>query len=479
MEILPLIIDKMSKEEVRFFKLYATRMEYSADRKQLKLFDIIRKGEKKYDDNKVIQKVYLQQKRNAFYKLKHKLLEQLGQSLLQQYSQQVPLLEQFQWYSLYLYFNQQNNFQVAFYYLKKAEKAALKQEQFDLLDMIYMAYIQLCIEIVEINPEKYIVLQKKNQDRLLQLRQMEQLLAVFSYRLKITQNYSLSANSIFPNLGKDNPIDKKNKAILSSPKLVDMICKELIDKRDYATLEKYATHSYANFAKKNWFTATNHNLKLQLLTYIVNAAFKNEHYKVSLKYTDFLQKAMLEYNQALYDRFELFYVNALVINYCVVDLHQAASLLEDLKNKKKVMSSYYGMFVWLNAGMVYFHLKQFDKSIKQFVKLYLLESFKSAAIGLQLKIVVAELIVRYEAKDENFKTRLRQTHQLFKVQFQQESFKREGLFLNLLETAIDKENSWQSKEYLNKVKVFLKTRSIETEDSEIIKYNNWLMEKIK
>jgi hypothetical protein len=54
MDIVGSIIHNLNKEEIRFFKLYNSRME-SGERKDILLFDYIRKAGKNYDEDKIFQ----------------------------------------------------------------------------------------------------------------------------------------------------------------------------------------------------------------------------------------------------------------------------------------------------------------------------------------------------------------------------------------------------------------------------------------
>src|SRR5690606_28225892 len=75
-------------------------------------------------------------------------------------------------------------------YLKKAEKYAIKNEFFDLLDLIYSHLIRLSHESIEFNPIEYIEKRKKNHKSLYMLQEIDDVLAALIYRVKISQNFS-------------------------------------------------------------------------------------------------------------------------------------------------------------------------------------------------------------------------------------------------------------------------------------------------
>src|ERR1700752_4992433 len=80
MNVLPEIINLLNKEEIRGFKLFAKRTNASNGRKDILLFDHIKKNVA-YEDEKIFKKLYHGKEKNAFYRLKNRLLEDIGISL--------------------------------------------------------------------------------------------------------------------------------------------------------------------------------------------------------------------------------------------------------------------------------------------------------------------------------------------------------------------------------------------------------------
>src|SRR5688500_3479217 len=85
MKVLQQIIGTMNKEEIRHFKLFINRTNSTPDRKDAQLFDYIRKGWPEYNEDRILQKLYGSEEKNALYRLKNRLLEDLGKSLVLQY----------------------------------------------------------------------------------------------------------------------------------------------------------------------------------------------------------------------------------------------------------------------------------------------------------------------------------------------------------------------------------------------------------
>lgn len=189
MEVLNRIIHQMNKEEVRFFKIYSTRMINTPGRKDLQLFDKIRVKKERFNEEAAARKLY-GAKMGSYYRLKHRLLANLNEYIVLHHYGKDKIHDLNRDWALYNVYAGKNNFELAFHFLKKAEKQALAFENFEMLDIIYNGFIKLSAELVDINPEDYIEKRKENAARFNLIREMDQALAVISYRLRSTQNFS-------------------------------------------------------------------------------------------------------------------------------------------------------------------------------------------------------------------------------------------------------------------------------------------------
>lgn len=483
MDILNQLISSMTKEEIRFFKLYTGRTGSEEERKDIQLFDYIRDHEENYNEGKIFQKLYGKSDKNSFYRLRHRLLDEVNKSLLLQHFEEDDTMSIHHLLSRVRFFFLKRNFSPALFFLKKAESSALRIENYELLDIIYGEYIKLSHELMNIDPEEYIAKRKENYSHLTSHRQINDVMAAVAYRVKISQNFSEEQNPILELLEKtvnDFLLDKK---ISNSPKLklsiYGAVSQVLLQKRDYVTLEKYLLETYKNFSRQKIFGKENHKVKLQMLTYIVNAFFKNKKVRKSLEYAEKLRLAMEEYGRAFYEQFLFFYYNSLVINYSVIDKDKAISLLEEFKENEKLKKSpFYELFVFLNLAILWFDKKEYHKSVKNLNLLYFHPNYKNADISLRFKIEVAELIIRYELGDYDFlENKISRLEKDFEDQLK--SSHRERELISILKKLPYAENISRDKVLQEQIKRFLlSNKNTSVDDSEIIKYNEWLNEQL-
>lgn len=485
MDILNRIVSGMNKEDIRFFKIYATKTHAVGDRKDIMLFDYVRRSGKDYNDDDIAIKLYDKGSKNSFYRLKNRLIDVLNKCLYIQHFDDDEVNATMYLVSLsHFYFNQ-SAFKVALHYLKKAEKKALKQENYELLDIIYSEFIKLSHELVAINPETYINKRKENSQKLEHIRQIDDVLAAVKYRLKITQNFSPADNPVMDMLeqtvNKFSQTDNLKDSAALRFKIYSAVSQILLQRHDFQNLEGYLLSTYQQFSEEKLFNRNNHNTKLQMLTYLVNTLFKNNKIEESLEYAEKLKEAMEEYNRALYDKYFFFYYNSLVINYSKIDLDKAIEILEGLKSNELLKKTpFYEVFVYLNLGIFFFDKKDYRKAIRYINQLYMLDSYKNGDESLKFKISVAELIIRHELKDFDFlEYRIGQVLKDYKELINQPENAREKDLLKIIEVMAREGFSKSNKSLMKKVTGFLQQKQELAEDTEMINYSKWLNEKIK
>ncbi len=482
MDTVGAIITHLNKEEVRFFKLYHSRMQ-SGERKDILLFDYIRKNGPQYDEDKIFQKLYGEKDKNAFYRLRNRLMTDLNKCLLLQHFDEEETLVAINLLALSRFYNARSNTTLSAHFLRKAEAKAQAIENFELLDLIFGEFIRLSHELLEINPETYIRKRQDNQEKIRQLRSIEDVVAVLSYRLKISQNFSKSDQPVVVLLQKTVDDFLLDPEIRKSPKfrfrIYTAVSQILLQNRDYRALEEYLIKTYKEFTRLGLFNKNNHDTKLQMLTYLVNSLFKNDKLKQSLQFTGQLKESMEEFSRLLYDKYVFFYYNSLVINYSKLDKEKAIDVLNDIRENSKITATpFYEIFIYLNLSVLHFDLHKYKEALRFLTKLYQLDSYRDADRSLQLKIGVTELMIRFELKDfEYLAYRILKIRKDFKDLLRKEEFLKEKEFMTLVAGL---EMAGGETKLLKKIMVFIDNYGISHDsDNEIINYGNWIKEKIK
>jgi hypothetical protein len=378
-----------------------------------------------------------------------------------------------------------NQPRLALYYLNRAERKAVKCENFELLDIIYASFVRLSSDLPEINPEKYIQQRKANAVRLNQIREADQVLAAVTYRLKLSQNYGKRDVGLLKLL--DNTIrefandDSMKRSKSFQTRVFRAVSQVLIQNHNFEELEKYTLITYKHFLDENWFDKENHETKLQVLVYIINALFKNRKYRESLDYAETLGEELSAFNNLLYDKYLFFYYNALVINYAQIDIGRGLKALDELELEMKgKKNSYYEFFIYLNKANLLFFQRKTNEAIRSLIKLNTNDHYKKADKSFKLKIAIAECIMHCESGDPEVTTkRVERVKKEFKELLLLDDYKRECYVLELIPELCISESLQQGSALFKKVLRFVKLAvKPSVEDAEILRYRSWLAPKV-
>lgn len=484
MDILHQVISGLTKDELRYFKVYAKRMGDTEGRKDFALLDYMRKKADAYSDDAAARKMYSGKDKAGFYRLKNRLQDYLCDYLTLHHTWKGDWNELSRHLCLYHIFLQKKQYKVALFYLRKAEQKAQKAENYEMLDVIYGNYVKLSEELFEINPERYIAARKNNADKLHKLRETDQALAALNYRLKLTQNVSgakADTLKILDNTVREFTSDeslKKSKSFQT--RIYRAISQTLLQQHKYADLEKFLKETYNMFLKEKWFDKDNHDTKLQILTYLVNAHFRTGKYTQSLQYAENLGNEIIAYNKVLYDKYLFFYYNSLIINYSALDKPKALNILEQFeKETRNKQNSYYDQFIHFNKAMLLHQLNKPDAAVRSIVKLYVNDNFKKADVAFKFKIAVAELIMQFDADDmQSYLLRSEAIKKQYRKLLTEGDFKRDKALLNLIDKMAVTNAYRRDAKLRNKVQAFISASVPATAiDSEMIKYAQWLSNK--
>ncbi|MFN8397080.1 MAG: hypothetical protein U0176_20825 [Bacteroidia bacterium] len=114
----------LTKEEVRAFKLYIQKVDTSGQRKDVELFDLIRKSKEEYDEDAAFAKLYPSTGKNAFHRLKSRLLHDINRCVVDLELENNDTLKLLHFVSVVEIYIGRRHFQLAFWFLRKAETLA-------------------------------------------------------------------------------------------------------------------------------------------------------------------------------------------------------------------------------------------------------------------------------------------------------------------------------------------------------------------
>ncbi len=478
------IISKLSKEEKRSFKLFLKRANnYQEDNKVAQLFDFVNLGTCSTDEE-LAERLYPENNKNAYYRLKKRMIGDLESSLLilhADFDEQMTILNQLAIAKIYAH---KSLFKDALSILQKAEKKALALDHFDLLTTIYNNITKMAFEYDEIDLQKYLDKQSQNLENYNGSLKISQLLHYLSYRLT-KSNYDLRDEDISEKLAQLQKQLSIDEHLIQSPKIQlkisKCISKALLQKRDFKSLEQYLIANLKDFESKNIYKQ-NHLEKIIVFVWIINTLFKNLKFVEAAIYAEQLHEALLAHQKRYYGKYIWTYYQCLVTQYFYSNqCLKAIELLEVLaaENTHKGVL-YYDLFVRLNLATIYLCCKQIDKAMTSIAPLFYKETFKSLSQELQLRLLIVEIILHYENKDFNFLDyKINDIRKSFRRLLKQDHYKREKNFIHIIKKAIRYPNPFKDKRILKLITAFSESSPpFEPGSNESVNYQLWLEAKI-
>lgn len=429
------------------------------------------------DDNIIKKKIYGNKSiQNSYYRLKNRLVDEINSILIEMESRNnSDELATENFIILYQIFKKKNQPKLSYYYLAKAEKTAQEKEQYSYLDLIYSELIQINKDVLMINPESLIEKRKANYGLLNEIREVDDVLSVISYRLKTTQNLGDNINvskEIKTTLKKF--IQKTN--VSSSQlkiKIYKTISQILVQEKKFEELEKYLKEVYKDFHNSNIFNKKTHDLKLEMIIYFINTYSVLNKFNLALEYGEILYTELKAFNREWYHKYIYFYYQAQIANYSKINIDKAIDTINEAINHKGVMPNDMILLLnYTNLAYMYHSKEKYNLSMKTIQKIYLHDFYSKMDNTIQIKLAILELIIRIDQHDyDSFSYRFNQVQSSMKKEwkFYHGSEKHILPILDIIGNDPDYKSNKKLKKEYTKYKAMY-----HNEDDENINYVNWL-----
>lgn len=481
MDILQDLIKSLEKEELKSYKLYTKRTHNFDNRKDIELFDSIKKNGSELDKYH-FNVIYEGEKPDAkYYRLKNKIADDIG-IVLSNLNHRKAETDTLHLIGLVKIFNAKQKYNLAYHYLKLAERRAIDKEEYALLEAIYEQMVRMSIQNTEESPTYIIEKRNENSQRLKLLQDLENNLAILSYEVKTTQNLTTKKeittwlNHTLKNTTKLSYV--KNSSQLRI-KIFQNLSRLMLLLKDYTSLEAYLKSCLYEFENDKLFSKQTHEIKLQLLVYLCNASYMLDKYPQSIQYANVLHKAIFEFDKVLYDQYIFYYYNILVNNYSKTNAQKAISTLEEAQNEKQIKNNPNQYFYVLNnLAILNFDLKKHKQVSKFFTQMYVSQKFKTFDKSFIVKLYLFELINRIELQD--FEQCNKQTAHIYKLiddVKEKESIKIDIAILQLIDQFLNvHEKRWRPLK--PSIQSFIKKFDLAKQGEGLINYSQWIITKI-
>ncbi len=490
MDILERIIENLTSDEVRRFKILSNRFKADEEKKLLVLFDAVRAGGFKEIENEVIQQFYGDtdaKSKNSYYRLRNKLLSNIEKSLLFYHFNYRNSLESYSNIQLAILYRERGLYKEALYNLKKAEKVALSHDQFNLLEVIYDEMLTLSNNL-ELDIEKILANRRENQKKLDILRANGEVLGLITQQL-LKRNYARSkrSESIIETLEDVKQRLEEHKDIFQSGSGKIMIMKTvvsiLIQKGAYRELEEYVKNVFEDFEANKLFNQDTHNIRLLMRVWRINSLLKMLHLEQAEQVLDCFQKDLLMYDKQNFNQFAFFFYSAKIYCFKLTGrLDEASDISKEALSHNAILKNETNqLYLQLSMADQYFSQMLFPQALELLKKVISHKNFSYFDEELQFYVHIFEIVISYEAgnyqKTTQLYKKLRKNFKRFiKDEFYAKAYKFLEIVIRMNQAEIEGKRVFLKSAYKNFVSEYPKS---EIGDNQIILYEVYLLSKLE
>ncbi len=407
MDILERIIENLTSDEVRRFKILSNRFKADEEKKLLILFDAIRSGGFKNVEEDVVQQLYGStdpKSKNTYYRLRNKLLSNLEKSLLFYHYNYKNSIESLNNLQLSMLYQERGLYREAYYSLRKAEKVALEQDQFQILEVIYDDMVRLAIHH-DVDIEQVIERRRFNQTKIDFIRANSEVLGMVTQGL-MRRNFSRSRSSstVIETLQKiQTQLEEHKHLFLSSSGrilVLRTVVSILIQKSAWMELSEYTERIFREFEQENIFQADNHPTRLMLRIWRINALHKILNLSEAESIIEALEKDLKLFKRQNYNEFAFHFFSAKIFHLKLKGQIDAAAevLASALDNPDILHQEMYEVYLLISLADQYFCQGAFEQATATIRCIISHAGYQLLDEELQFFIQLFEIVNLHEAK---------------------------------------------------------------------------------
>ena len=478
------IISTFSLEEKQKFVAYLTQKNKRKDAKNIKLFKLISKGE--LDSKALSVSLYGKEKSNAYHALRKRLYEAIvdftaNEQLTDEHSTEMTLIKYILSARSFL---QQQQYQIAFKILDKAEKTAKAQQLFPYLNEIYQTQIQYAHYIPELDLDLLIKKAehnahlKKQEDQLNTIyARVRQTLNAITYQGKVIDLEAI----LIQNFNDYQEHFMKQLSFKSLYQLVRMASIFAFATKNYLNIESFLLKTYQHLTSRE---TTKEQLvyHIEVLYQIANTLFRNKKFLESLNYLELMKAEMLKKNKKNYHNYKLKYrlLQCLNLNYT----KQQDQAIKILEQNYQVKTADYESILDIHLCLITCYVQQqaFKKALAVFAKFHHSDQWYTQKAGKEwvLKKNIIEIILHIELGhtdlvESRFRSFKRQHYKYLKENNQDRVIK----FLRFVESYYKTPETITSNQFKSKVEDTFEWIDAKQEDIFVMSFYAWLKSKME
>ncbi|NDK57624.1 hypothetical protein [Pontibacter fetidus] len=488
MDDLKTTLDTLDEEDKQALAAFIQRQKQKAFRKDLELLHLLQLP-KPLTSEQIIARLYKNDPNPvAYYALRKRLMRHISDFILlkrmaEDTTASAPIMGLL---SLARYLFEVRLDKMAWNYLRKAEKLAQTNEQFDLLNTIYNLQIDKADN--EFADDLDEIIQKRNQNKLAADEEERANIAnsIINKRLRDVRrqgsdmHFGRIIQEVLKEYGLSEAVSKRPALLY---KLMSIARSAILAGKDFLSFEPYIIKQYQETEQHYGFSKANQYYKLSLLYMIAHVLYRNKKFTASADYLEQLKTILEGDGKEHYTHFYPRYVFLMVANQVFMRRNpEAIQLMEHLLHKAKVtLTNKDNLTAHLGLSFNYFTQGAYGKANRVLMNIKRSDKWCESKMGREwvLKKNLGEMIIQYELGNIDLTlNKIRSIERMFKDLLQQPVYSNVSRFLELIKFMIDNPQTITTPAFMQHVEESLAYTTFERTDIQEISFYAWLKAKM-
>ena len=447
------------------------------------------------NNEQIIRELFPGMSKNAFYRLRNRLLDEVQQSLLVQYSRMDDELNVHRMIMLARIAFNKDDYTTAHTLLLEAEKKALKIEAYELTMIIYKELVAMSSLVGTVDSHYYIEKRREVRLKHARLSELRYLLASVTFKLTESIHRSKTDSDIIQALyeikDKLAESDLAKTSFHARYSVHRAIVNILYEEKKYELLVEHLVKSYEEFNQSYFREKANHRKKIVTLSWVIAAHHWLLRIPESIPYIDDMRETLQQQDGMFEDKFKPFYVtyqnsvyyhtrqldkSLKALNRFTEEYLQGRDIVHLSELPQSVLVGHFGRLV-----QTHFTQGDYDSALKQLAPCYIAEIHDKLPREFRMEIAIMEVIIYFEKKEFKYALdHLRRTKRMYKKILAESKNAIFKSFIAILNILIKNGSFDLSKEQEQTIHEFIKEHPSYGEPFEkCINYKVWLEAKLR
>ncbi len=475
----------MNESEIKDFRSFIHSQRKLDKRKDLELFDLITSEPEPKD---LEASLYDQENKEAYHAVRKRLLKKLSNYIvLKRIEEDTTASSSVMGFiSLAKYLFERGMDQLAWSYLKNAEEIASENEQYDLLNNIYL------LQIENVHSDY-----ADDVNDIISKKVGAKVLADEDERATIACSLIKKELKCVMLEGKDVDFEGVIKLVLTSYNLTNAVISRpkilynilsisrsaILANKDYYNFEPYLIDQYKKAKEQFGFSRNSHFYKLSILYMIAHVLYRNRKFEPAAEYLNEMKSDLFAYNES---QLMLFYSKYILLSAGVKiyqgKLNESIEILEsELAKNSKYFSTKDLIKLQINLAIYYFLKCDYKNALTINNKLEHSDKWFEKNLGKEwvFKKGIMEIIAQIEMNNLDIAlNRIRSVERSYQHFFSKPLYHRTKAYLNLIKKYIQNPINFNEHEVGELIEKTLTTIPEEQEDLQAMTFYSWLKSKL-